>query len=310
MTKKLTNEEFNIRLKEKYGDSYVIVGTYINSATPIELIHTNCGRVINPRPNDLFSYNYTCNECRKDKLTLTSSNDVFNHKIKSISNGNLSLVSDYNGYKSKVIIHCSKHNLDYTTTAVNVTRKGRLTCPICVSGKKRKSQVKSISLFKKELELAHNGDIVAEGKYVNTHTKMIFRCKLCDNTFNSEPNSVLRISGCPYCNQYKGEVLIANTLNLLGIPFESQKKFNDLKDNRFLSYDFYIPEYNLLVEYNGEQHYKPITFFGGERAFKKQVAHDKLKVKYAEDNGYELLSIRYTTNERHIVSQLKSVLNN
>ena len=90
------------------------------------------------------------------------------------------------------------------------------------------------------------------------------------NIFKSEPNSVIRISGCPYCKQYKGEVIIANYLKNSGIEFEPQKKFKEVKDSRPLSYDFYLPKQKILIEYNGEQHYRPIEFFGGNVAFKKQ----------------------------------------
>lgn len=308
MTKKLTTQEFNNRLQEKYPDIYIVVGSYINSSTPIDIVHRKCGRHIHPRPNDLFSRYYTCNECRKDILNSELSNSSFNNKISSLSGGNLSLIGDYTGYRNTVRLHCKKHNVDFTTLPVNATRRERVTCPKCVSEKKRKSQVKSEEVFLNELHDSHNGTIVAEDKYVNTHTKIQFKCTVCNNTFRAEPNSVTRISGCPYCKQYKGENIIADYLDSLDILFEPQKKFTDLKDNRNLSYDFYLPDYNILIEYNGEQHYKPIDFFGGIPSFNKQLLHDRLKSEYADNNGYNLLSIRYTNKSDDIISQIDSVL--
>lgn len=67
--------------------------------------------------------------------------------------------------------------------------------------------------------------------------------------------------------------------------FENQKKFNDLKDKSYLKYDFYLPEKNTLIEFNGKQHYKEIAFFGGRKKFLKQKHHDWLKRKYAIKNN-------------------------
>ena len=92
-------------------------------------------------------------------------------------------------------------------------------------------------------------------------------------------------------------------LNKKSISYERQKKFKDLNK---LSYDFYIPEYRLLIEYQGEQHYKPIEIFGGEEAFKKQIIHDEEKDKYAKINNYRLLKIPYFNIDKidYILSDL------
>ena len=68
---------------------------------------------------------------------------------------------------------------------------------------------------------------------------------------------------------------------------------SDLFDVNQLSYDFYIPSANLLIEFNGEQHYYPIDYYGGEEAFKLQKKHDKMKKQYAKNNNIDLLIISY-----------------
>ena len=50
---------------------------------------------------------------------------------------------------------------------------------------------------------------------------------------------------------------------------------------------------NLLIEFNGEQHYYPIDYYGGEEAFKLQKKHDKMKKQYAKNNNIDLLIISY-----------------
>ena len=60
-----------------------------------------------------------------------------------------------------------------------------------------------------------------------------------------------------------------------------------------MSFDFYIPDWNILIEFQGIQHEKPVDFFGGEEQFLIQQEHDRRKRKYAEDNNIKLLEIWY-----------------
>ena len=63
--------------------------------------------------------------------------------------------------------------------------------------------------------------------------------------------------------------------------------------NRPLSYDFYLPNQNLLIECQGEQHYYPVDIYGGEEHFEIQQEHDRRKREYATANGYNLIEIPY-----------------
>ena len=100
-------------------------------------------------------------------------------------------------------------------------------------------------------------------------------------------------SRCPYCNTPKGETIITKILDTLNIDYEVQKTFDGLKDKSYLSYDFYIPDQNILIEYQGIQHYESVDIFGGEDQFKLQQKHDKMKSDYAKSNNYNLIAIPY-----------------
>jgi len=119
-------------------------------------------------------------------------------------------------------------------------------------------------------------------------------------------------SGCPYCNIYKGEKrckevfiykglaeIVQSTYNTLlntndNTYFISQKTFDGLLGigNRLLSYDFYIPKYNLLIEYQGEYH-DGTAKNQTSKGFEKQQEHDRRKRKYAKNNNIRLLEIWY-----------------
>lgn len=62
---------------------------------------------------------------------------------------------------------------------------------------------------------------------------------------------------------------------------------------RKLSYDFYLPKYNLLIEYQGRQHYAPIELFGGEEGLKIRRKYDNKKRAYAKSHSIDLLEISY-----------------
>ena len=108
---------------------------------------------------------------------------------------------------------------------------------------------------------------------------------------------------CPICNEWHGERKIREYLTKNNIEFTAQKTFSNLlgtgeKRNKPLSYDFYIPVNNLLIEFQGEQHYMPVDFSGkgmkqAEKDFEKQQEHDRRKREYAQQNNIDLLEITY-----------------
>ena len=93
------------------------------------------------------------------------------------------------------------------------------------------------------------------------------------------------------------------------IIYESQKRFIDCIDKRPLSFDFYVPQYNTCIEYQGVQHYKPVERFGGEEQFMIQQKHDMIKKEYCVKNDINLIEIPYWYNTDDKISEfLKSNL--
>jgi very-short-patch-repair endonuclease len=64
-----------------------------------------------------------------------------------------------------------------------------------------------------------------------------------------------------------------------------------------LTFDFYFPDYNLCIEYDGKQHHQPIPFFGGEEHYQYRKKLDLIKTKYCEENNIDLLRIPYWEKE-------------
>lgn len=107
-------------------------------------------------------------------------------------------------------------------------------------------------------------------------------------------------SRCPICKESHGERKIRKYLTKNNIDFIPQKEFSNLlgTGNKALSYDFYIPYKNLLIEFQGEQHYRVVDFNSkgmkkAEKKFEIQQEHDKRKRDYAKQNNIDLLEITY-----------------
>jgi len=102
---------------------------------------------------------------------------------------------------------------------------------------------------------------------------------------------------CPECSVSSiGELKISECLIANKISYIPQQSFKDLygAGNGSLSFDFdIIVNHNTLIEYQGIQHYKPVAYFGGEKAFKKQQLNDETKREYCIQNEIKLLTIPY-----------------
>ena len=91
----------------------------------------------------------------------------------------------------------------------------------------------------------------------------------------------------------KGEDKIIRLLRASNIKFEREKTFADLRGGKF-RYDFYLPLYNILIEVDGEQHFKQVEVFQKTRSdFLKQQENDRRKNSYALANNIPLIRIPY-----------------
>lgn len=108
--------------------------------------------------------------------------------------------------------------------------------------------------------------------------------------------------GCSKCS--KMELLIADILTELNIPYISQARFQECRNILPLPFDFYLYEHNTLIEYDGEQHTKPIEFFGGEARYHKIVTNDNIKNQYCKERGITLVRLPHTMT----IEQIKETI--
>lgn len=110
----------------------------------------------------------------------------------------------------------------------------------------------------------------------------------CRTRTNRAPN------GCPHCNcRSHGEDKVIGYLKKLGIKYKKQVKFKKCKHKSYLFFDFYLVDYEALIEYDGEQHFRANDLMGGEKTFKQRLIRDAIKNKFCANNGLPLLRISY-----------------
>jgi hypothetical protein len=104
--------------------------------------------------------------------------------------------------------------------------------------------------------------------------------------------------GCIVCSESKGEKEIRQILEKNNIEYITQKTFDKCKGKvRKLPFDFYLPQNNTLIEYNGEQHYMSVKCFGGTKTFERIKKCDEIKKAFAKDNNLHLIEIKYDSIE-------------
>ena len=128
--------------------------------------------------------------------------------------------------------------------------------------------------------------------YINSITNVIIICPKHGDFFQT-PEKHLMGRGCRTCNDSKGELEIRKILKKNKIYFIKQHKFINCKDKLCLPFDFYLPVYNLCIEYDGEQHFKPLKFFGGEDGLLDNIKKDSIKDSFCKDTNIKLFRIRY-----------------
>lgn len=116
---------------------------------------------------------------------------------------------------------------------------------------------------------------------------------------------------CGCRHKSKWEMFIDNLLTDFNVEFVFQKRFPDCmnqKGSDMLPFDFYLPDYNIVIEYDGEHHFQPIKGWGGEEKFNTTKQNDCIKTNYCRENNIILLRIPYTKTKNEIKNEILSIL--
>jgi hypothetical protein len=134
--------------------------------------------------------------------------------------------------------------------------------------------------------------------YKRCDIKIKIKCKI-HGIFFQTPASHLSGKGCPLCLESQGELKIAEFLDSEKIKYEREKTFKDCRHKHNLFFDFYIPDFNISIEYDGKQHFGPVDYYGGFPSYNYLKKTDAIKNNYCLTNGIKLIRIPYTKKSRN-----------
>lgn len=296
---KMNREEFIYKSNLIHFDRYMYDKVIYNGLYKKIIITCKIHGEFEQIPNNHLN-GHGCSTCNNNKKSNTE--DFI--KKSMIKYGNLYSYDfvNYINCDKKVEIICKIHGKFYQTPYLHLNSNG---CSKC-NGRHKLDRSDFITICLK----IHNGSYIYDKvNYINNKTKVKIICKN-HGEFEQTPNHHMRGIGCPICKSSKGELEIKGILEVNGIIYKKQYKFDDLKYKNKLIFDFAIFDNNnnlkYLIEYNGIQHYKMSSIFHkDENDFRISKFRDNLKRKYCNENNITLLIIKYNEN---IYKKLKRVI--
>lgn len=313
MTKKKTTQDFIKEAKETHCDRYDYSKVqYIDAKTKVCIICPKHGEFWQiPR------FHIQGNGCPRCNGGVKDTKEIFIEKAHRV-HGNTYNYSNINYVKSSnpVEIICSIHGSFSQTPNDHLNGCG---CPKCGKLNSAQKQTKPQEAFIQQAKEVHDSKYTYnKTNYINEKTKVIITCPI-HGDFEQWPCNHLQGQGCPKCGRElvaknhssKGELQVKTILEKYKINFKYQYTLKHKINNRFVTVDF-ICKYNdetFVIEYNGQQHYKPVEIFGGQNMFELQQIRDNGLRDLCSKYNVHLIEIPYTVKinqiEQIIIDQLK-----
>ena len=298
--RKKTTKEFIINANKIHGDKYdYSVLKYSGNKNKVNIICTKHGVFIQTPTRHLNGDG--CPSCNGGVL---SNKEEFKKKAHKI-HGDKYDYSKVNYYNSKthVNINCLKHGKFKQAPNNHLLGQG---CPKCGIEKKF---LTTKEFIKKAKQIHGNTYDYSKVNYIKNTEKVKIICSI-HGEFEQIAGTHIRKNGrgCPTCSESKGEKKIRVFFENNNINFEQQKTFGKCKNKRELFFDFYVPSKKLVIEFDGEQHYKPNNYFGGIKTFKYIQNNDKIKENFLKENKIDLMRIRYNDLRNNNIENILKII--
>lgn len=227
--------------------------------------------------------------------------DVFIEKAKQVHGSTYGYHHvSYVNSRSKVILHCYQHGPFSQTPNNHLRGQG---CPVCANHRKvsrNKSTALSTQQFIDRANVRHAHKYTYNNTaYVASNKPIVVTCPTHGDFVIGRAEKHLYGQGCPTCGRVGSlaEEVIKTWLSHKGVLFYCQHTFDDCVSpytNRKLVFDFYVPTHNLLIEYDGEHHYKKSPLFHTGDKFERLTEYDKIKTSYANSRDLSMVRIKHT----------------
>jgi very-short-patch-repair endonuclease len=202
---------------------------------------------------------------------------------------------DYKKSKNNVKIICPTHGVFELPAYKHIDGHG---CKKCSKDEYRQRYF--LDFLEKSREIHKNKYDYSIVDYITGSKRVKIICPI-HGIFKQKPSDHKSGKGCSKCNESKGENQIRMYLDNKNIKYIRQYSFKNCRNINQLPFDFYLPDYNCCIEYDGQQHFKVIENWGGQEGFERRKENDKIKTDFCISNNIKLIRIKY--NEK-IVSKL------
>ena len=291
MAIKSTKHQFIQKAIAIHGDKYDYSEiNYVNDKMNILIFCNKHGGFKQSPCNHLRSNG--CPKCSYEKLSTLKrkTSEEFIQKAKAIHGDryDYSKVNYKNSY-SKVIITCPDHGDSEQFPFDHLNGQG---CPKCSYEKLSLKFRNTVNEFIEKAKLIHENKYdYSKVIYTTSHTKVIIICSK-HGDFEQLPHVHLKGHGCPICKASKGELALKVIFKKHNLSVKPQYR---IPDEKYLyKYDFYLPDYNLLIEFHGIQHYEWIPYFHKTQSdFEDQRLRDKCKLWLAKEKSLHLIEFNY-----------------
>lgn len=290
-TKSMGKDGFISRAKDMYGNRFdfsKVVFVNVNTEVIITCpIHGDF--LVKPK---YFLRGYGCPKCDgfkkyDTKLFIESAKKIHGDKY------DYSRVNYVNSH-TKVCIICPTHGEFWQEPNSHLNGRG---CRQCADMERSKNLRHNTERFIEKARAVH-GDTYIYDKtaYIKDSMHVLITCRI-HGDFMQIANAHLSGCGCPLCKQSHGEERVRLYLEKEGVKYIPQYKIANesiLCKNKYIYVDFFIPDKNVIIEFQGEQHYKPTGFVNSKETFESQQYRDESVKFFCKNHGIKLIEIPYT----------------
>lgn len=295
LPKKLTYEEVKQWVDEN-TECELLSTDYVNCDSKLTF-RCYCGEIF---ARSLYHFKnrgqVTCRSCSNKKLSYLNrmSFPEVCSRAKQVGAPCVDTAENYINQRSILKFSCKRCSAEFKRTVSAVINGSQVNCASCACIASNENSSTTLNTFLGRLSNIHEGRISLLSCYGGITKKAFFRCNKCKHVFEKMAGLLVnQKTGCPYCVFSKGEILIENYLQDAEITHYAQKRFADCRNISTLPFDFYLPDHNICIEYDGIQHFEPIDYFGGQESFERQQQNDRIKDQYCSSNGIKLIRIPY-----------------
>lgn len=287
-----------------YGDVFLVKAKDLLSSSKyhIEVICDFCGKSYYPT---ILNFNRranknvdSCSDCKVNKQWSNThkkrAKESFDKLKKFCSEKNYQLITDeseYTGIDMNIKYVCNKHGIQ--TQILNNMLRGH-ECLCCSYEKRAAKTTHSKEYVESVINSVNNNILINPDGYTGVTDKNLqIKCGECGEVYTTSLDNYIHQNQtrCPHCSKREsvGEFRIRKYLEKCNISFEQWKAFDDCRDKKCLPFDFYLPDYNLIIEFDGQMHYWEVGYGNHDIT----VVHDKIKNEYCMSHNIDIIRIPY-----------------